>query len=110
MEPEIVEYIYSVYCKNGNQFNLLKKVFKNKYDACKYALNKINNILEDISDEYLSNKSVLPLPAQLIYTLFKMKGPNNIDQYNYIYENYKKFFKEIDRESIMFIVSTHTLI
>jgi hypothetical protein len=91
---------------------LLKKAYKSKSAAYKYVVNKITTLLNIINEEFkqTSKHGILPVRAQLIYTLYNMKKWDDIKQYEYFKENYIKFFQYTSRKPIMFYVSTLELI
>ena len=108
---EEITHIYVIYCKDENGITILKKAYKSKFEAYKYAISKITTLLNIIDTEFKnSEKRVLPFPSQAILTLYKMKEGNHIDQYDYFKENYTKFFHYIGKNPIMFFVSTLELI
>lgn len=107
---DLTESIYIVYCLDNqiqnNGVTILKKAFKIEQNAYDYALQKISKLLDIISNEYKqSDNKILPVGAQVIYTLFQMKQGNGNEQYEYFKDNYKMFFKYILRDPIMFYVS-----
>lgn len=107
-DTEEITHIYAVYCKDESGITLLKKAYKSKSIAYKYVMNKITTLLNIIDVEFKQNSqhSILPVGAQVIYTLYKMKEGNYIEQYEYFKENHIKFFQYIARKPIMFYVST----
>jgi hypothetical protein len=109
---EEVTHIYAIYCKDESGITILKKAYKSKVQAYTYALNKIRTLLNIINEDYKHNSEsrILPVGAQVIYTLFQMKNGNDIDQYEYFKENYVKFFQHVARKPVMFYVSTLELI
>ena len=102
------EYIYTVYSKDDSGIKLLNKAFKSKEKAYEYALNKVKKLLDIINDEF--KYAILPIPAQLIYVLFKQKEFSIFKQYEYFRQNYIDFFKHILKEPIMFFVSELQLV
>jgi len=114
-EQDIIEEItciYSVYCKDENGITLLKKAYKSKLDACRYATNKITTLLNIIYNDFKNNSeyNILPVGAQSIYTLYNMKKGNEIEQYEYFKDHHLIFFEYVQRKPIMFYVSTLELI
>jgi hypothetical protein len=108
---EEITNIYVVFCKDENGVNILKKAYKSKYEAYKYANSKITTLLNIIDDEFKhSDKHILPVGAQVIFTLYKMKDGSCMEQYEYFKENYKNFFRHVGKPPIMFLVSTLDLI
>ena len=107
---EEITNIYAVYCKDTNGVTILKKAYKSKYKAYKYAITKITTLLNIIDEEFKAEKKMLPVGAQVIFTLLKMKEGNDIEQYEYFKENYVKFFQHVARPSVMFFVCTLELI
>jgi hypothetical protein len=107
-DTEEITHIYAVYCKDESGINLLKKAYKSKSIAYKYVMNKITTLLNIIDEEFKQNSQhhILPVGAQVIYTLYKMKEGNYIEQYEYFKENHIKFFQYTARKPIMFYVST----
>lgn len=105
-------HIYAVYCKDESGITLLKKAYKSKSSAYKYVVNKITTLLSIIDENFKKNSTnhILPVGAQVIYTLYKMKQDNYIEQYQYFEENHIKFFKHVARNPIMFYVSILELI
>lgn len=109
------EVCYTIYSKittkeNEIKFNLLKKAFKKKEDAYKYANKKIEEMLEYIYD--IEFKNSLPIKSVLIYTLFfnKKGKESEEDRYIYILNEYKQFFKDILYPSTMYYISEHQII
>jgi hypothetical protein len=98
------EYLYTVYCKDNTGVTLLKKAFRTKSSAYKYALNKIKRLLTIINDEFKNTDvGILPLHANIIYVVFQKKY--DIEQYEYFKENYEMFFKYIVKDPVMFFVA-----
>lgn len=109
---EEVTHIYAIYCKDDSGVTILKKAYKSKTQAYSYAVNKIKTLLNIINEDFKQNSEnrILPVGAQVIYTLFNMKEGYDIDQYEYFKENYIKFFQYTARKPVMFYVSTLQLI
>lgn len=109
---EELTHIYTVYCKDENGITILNKAYKSKERAYKYVINKITTLLNIINDDYIKNSEnhILPISAQLIYTLFKMKEGDDILQYEYFKEHHSKFFQYVARKPVMFYVSKLELI
>jgi hypothetical protein len=107
-----VTQIYAIFCKDESGITILNKAYKTKSQAYKYAVNKITSLLNIINEDFVNNSEnhILPMGAQIIYTLYNMKNGNDISQYEYFNENHIKFFKHIKRHPIMFYVSTLELI
>ena len=104
-------FIYSIYCKDESGITILKKAYKSKLAAYTYAITKITTLLNIINDEFKqTNTRTLPTNAQIIYTLFKLKDGDFIEQYNYFKEHYIKFFQYVAKPPIMFFVCTLQLI
>lgn len=105
---EEVTNVYAVYCKDENGVTILKKAYKAKLKAYQYAVNKITTLLNIIDNDYKQNSEnrILPVGAQVIYTLYKMKDGNVFDQYEYFKENCVKFFQHTARKPVMFYVCT----
>lgn len=108
---EVTE-IYAVYCKDNSGINILKKAYKSKSQAYTYAINKITMLLNIIDEEFRHNSqhSILPVGAQVIYTLYKMKNGDDISQYLYFKDNYVKFFQYVAKPPVMFFVTALQLI
>lgn len=106
-EIQDIKHIYAVYCKDNSGINILKKAYKSKSQAYTYVINKINTLLNIIDEEFkqISKHNVLPVGAQVIYTLYKMKQGNDLEQYEYFKDNHIKFFQYTARQPIMFYVS-----
>lgn len=102
-----IKHIYAVYCKDNSGITLLKKAYKSKSNAYKYVINKITTLLNIIDEEFrqASKHNMLPVGAQVIYTLYKMKQDNDLEQYEYFKDNHIKFFQYTARQPIMFYVS-----
>jgi len=101
------EYVYTVYCEDDKGVNILKNAFYKEEDAYNYALKKIRALLELINEDFMhtENKVMTPIYAQLIYAMFKLKDRyDNLEPYYYFKENYRDFFRYINRESVMFFV------
>jgi hypothetical protein len=108
---EEVTNIYAVFCKDQNGITILKKAYKSKLAAYTYAVSKITTLLNIIDTEFKnSDKHILPVGAQVIFTLYKMKDGNVFEQYEYFKENHQKFFQHVARHPIMFFVSILELI
>jgi hypothetical protein len=107
-DTEEINQIYAVYCKDNSGITILKKAYKSKSSAYKYVVNKITTLLNIIDEEFkqTSEHHILPLGAQIIYTLYKMKDSDYVDQYEYFKENHVKFFQYTAKNPIMFYVST----
>lgn len=105
---EEITNLYAVYCKDENGVTILKKAYKAKLRAYKYVINKITTLLNIIDEDYRKNSehNILPVGAQVIYTLYKMKEGNVFDQYEYFKENHVKFFQHTARKPVMFYVCT----
>jgi len=108
---EVTE-IYAVYCKDNSGINILKKAYKSKSQAYTYAINKITMLLNIIDEEFKhdSQHNILPVGAQVIYTLYKMKNGDDISQYLYFKDNYVKFFQYVAKPPVMFFVTALQLI
>jgi hypothetical protein len=111
-DTEEITHIYAVYCKDYSGITILKKAYKSKSQAYTYVVNKITTLLNIIDEEFKneSKNHVLPVGAQVIYTLYKMKNGDDILQYLYFKENYVKFFQYVAKPPVMFFVSTLDLI
>lgn len=109
---EHVTHIYAVYCKDESGITILKKAYKSKAQAYRYVINKIKTLLNIINEDFKQNSEsrILPVGAQVVYTVFHMKEGNDIDQYEYFKENYVKFFQYAARKPVMFFVSTLELV
>lgn len=108
---EEITNVYVVFCKDEKGITILKKAYKSKIAAYTYAVSKITTLLNIIDNEFKqSDKNILPIGAQVIFTLYKMKEGNTLEQYEYFKENHKKFFQHVARHPIMFFVSTLDLI
>lgn len=108
---EEITCIYVVYCKDDSGINILNKAYKSKFNAYKYAVDKITTLLNLISEDFKkSENKILPIGAQVIYTLYNMKKGNYYDQYDYFKANYMKFFQHVARKPVMFYVSALELI
>jgi hypothetical protein len=109
---EEITHIYAIYCKDESGVTLLKKAYKSKSQAYSYAVNKITTLVNIINEDYKKNSEthILPISAQVIYTIFMMKSGNDLEQYEYFKENYVKFFKYVSHKPVMFYVSTLELI
>jgi hypothetical protein len=107
-DTERINHIYAVYCKDESGIHLLKTAYNSKSIAYEYVVNKITTLLNIIDEEFKQNSQshMLPIGAHVIYTLYKMKTGNHIEQYEYFKENHIKFFNYTDRKPIMFYVST----
>jgi hypothetical protein len=108
---EEITNIYAVYCKDENGITILKKAYKSRLDAYKYVISKITTLLNIIDTEFrASDKRILPVGAQVIFTVYKMKEGSYIEQYEYFTENYKNFFRHVGKPPIMFFVSPLQLV
>lgn len=111
-----IDHVFTVYSKEIIQDNVkyvfLKKAFKQKELAYEYTVSKITSLLDNINDEFKTKKeyyNVLPIGAQLIYTMYN-NLKNNYDKYNYYKQNYIQFFRYVLKTPIIFCVSEHNLI
>lgn len=111
-----INHVFTVYSKEIIQDNVkyvfLKKAFKQKELAYEYTVSKITSLLDNINDEFKTKKeyyNVLPIGAQLIYTMYN-NLKNNYDKYNYYKQNYIQFFRYVLKTPIIFCVSEHNLI
>jgi hypothetical protein len=109
---ELVTHIYAVYCKDESGITILKKAYKSKAQAYRYVITKIKTLLNIINEDYKQNSEnhILPVGAQVVYTIFNMKEGNDIEQYEYFKENHIKFFQHVAKKPVMFYVSTLELI
>lgn len=108
---EEITNIYAVYCKDENGITILKKAYKSKLEAYKYVISKITTLLNIIDTEFKSSeKRILPVGAQVIFTLYKMKEGNYMEQYEYFKDNYTNFFRYVGKPPIMFFVSPLQLV
>lgn len=108
---EEITNIYAVYCKDENGITILKKAYKSRLDAYKYVISKIITLLNIIDTEFKSSENrILPVGAQVIFTLFHMKDGSYIEQYDYFKDNYKNFFRYVGKPAIMFFVSPLQLV
>lgn len=111
-----MDNIYTIFSKtidneNIPHFTLLKKAFRIKSSAYEYAVSKITNMLNEISNDYKQNdeRRILPLHATLIFTMYNMKS-NDIEKYEYFLTEYNKFFHGISFPKTMFFVSEHKVV
>lgn len=109
---EDIANIYVVYCKDENGITILKKAYKSEEKAYAYAVSKITTLLNIIDKEFKDDSvnHILPVGAQVIFTLYKIKDGDTLSQYEYFKENHKKFFQYVVRHPIMFYVSKLDLI
>lgn len=108
---EEITHIYSIFCKDESGITILNKAYKSKLQAYKYAVYKITSLLNIINQDFIENSQchVLPMGANIIYTLYNMKN-DEISKYEYFKENYIQFFQHLKRPPVMFYVSTLELI
>lgn len=105
---EEITHVYAVYCKDDKGVTILKRAYKSKHKAYEYAVNKITTLLNIIDQDYKQNGQhrILPVGAQVIYTLYQMKNGNVYEQYEYFKENHVKYFQHVARIPVMFYVCT----
>jgi len=105
------QIVYCVYCKDNSGITILKKAYINESDAYTYVIKKITTLLDIINEEFKHTRNkILPVNAQVIYTLFKLKSGNDIEQYNYFKDNHVKFFQYVTKPPVMFFVCPLQLI